>query len=549
MPACKVGCCPDDICACTNDCECLLSKDIDIGEGDGLESPLLIEEHEFKGIPENVRLKICPCRTKEELADFVKPIETRLLAHETENDPGPIEKQEQSSDSDTETSNSDTETVDNCCQTGVGGKDKAEHTSTHAPHCHKDESCNDGSCTESAEREITDGETNANCCADDNSLEECDNPPENTKHHHYTAPESCCKDDSCRGEEDKDDKCCGVKSSKCEPHVHVEQPKENCCNAKDCDAVKSTAANHKRFKSSQGNCCETEGCGGNNPCEETHKHSHPEDLCCGEKSGGGDCCSGNEYPSCCDDESCKSSKNASQKKVLPRKHSLPTNNSSNPNSPTKIAKVPNFGVNPNFSFDTSPMPYRKTKRSQSLAEARLGSLLSLRRPSCFQLSFQELRSGTLPDPHRGHHHHHAHEYHHHHGDHHNHSDHHHGDHHNHSDHHHHGNHDDTHHHGNGFCCEAKDDSFPNSKSCCEDRNCGEQSPSSNEELKPLMKNEGSKVDVSKMVLRTTKLRVQNLCCPKEAKIVQTELHKLEVCFIIINVLLSVSYFIRVRCLL
>ena len=507
MPACKVGCCPVDECDCSIDCECVLSKDTDISEGVELESPFLIGEHEFKGIAENVRLKICLCRTKEELADYVKPIETRLHAHETENELGPPEKQEQSN----------TETVDNCCQTGLDGEEKGEHTSTYALCGQKDECCDDDSCTKSAERENTLGETNTNCCADDNCQEKCDNPLENTKHHHHTAPESCCEDDSCREEEGKE--CCGVKSSKCEAHVHVERPKENCSNDKDCGTQESTAENHK---STQGNCCETKGSGGNTPCEETNKHSHTENSCCGEKSGGGDSYSGKEQPSCCDERRCKSSKNASQNKVLPRTFSLPTNNSSNPNSPTKFPKVPNIEVNPNFKFETSPTPYRKTKRSQSLAEARLGSLLSLRRPSCFQLSFQELRAGTLPDPHRGHLHHHDHEYHHH-GNHHNQSDHHH----NHSDHHHHGNHDDTHHHGNGSCCQAKDDRSPDSKSCCEDPNCGEQSPSSNEELEPLMKNEGPKVDVSEMVFRTTKLRVQNLCCPKEAAIVQDELLKLE----------------------
>jgi hypothetical protein len=47
-----------------------------------------------------------------------------------------------------------------------------------------------------------------------------------------------------------------------------------------------------------------------------------------------------------------------------------------------------------------------------------------------------------------------------------------------------------------------------------------------------VKLEESKVDVSEMVVRTTKLRVQNMCCPKEAAIVHDELRKLEVCVII-----------------
>jgi hypothetical protein len=49
-----------------------------------------------------------------------------------------------------------------------------------------------------------------------------------------------------------------------------------------------------------------------------------------------------------------------------------------------------------------------------------------------------------------------------------------------------------------------------------------------------MKSEGLLVDAAEMVVRTTKLRVQNMCCPKEAQIVQEELRKFEVRMIIVE---------------
>jgi copper chaperone CopZ len=49
-------------------------------------------------------------------------------------------------------------------------------------------------------------------------------------------------------------------------------------------------------------------------------------------------------------------------------------------------------------------------------------------------------------------------------------------------------------------------------------------------VKPDEVNDG----VGELVVRTTKLRVQNMCCPKEAQIVHEELRKLEVRIIIIE---------------
>ena len=456
MPACKVGCCPDDVCNCSNDCECLLSSDADLSPGVGFENPFLIAEHNLKDLPIGTRLKICPCRTKEELTDYVKPIEARLhgdVGGGNDDDLNSLKKQDVSKNTN----------PDKCSETSVERQSsKGDHTGTHASHGHKDKSCDDVTGTKTADKDrgITHSKTNP-------SSRTCEGSTPNVETHkdsHTAAPYS--EDKSCEGE---------------------------------------------------------------SPDKETHKH-----------------------PQYCDDKGCSKNLEKASKSC----YSLPTSNATaNPNSPTRIAKAGNFEMKSNFSLDVnlSPMPYRKMRRSRSLAEARLGSLLNERRPSCFQLSYQELRDGVVPDPHRGHHHHYAHEYHHangcrhhHHGKH----DHHHGNHdhhdgnhdHHHGNHdHHHGNHDDHHdhnHHDDDYSHRHGNDPTDRN-SFCEDPSCGSQWPSSIEELKLLMKSEGSKIDVGEMVVRTTKLRVQNLCCPKEGQIVQDELRKLEVC--LLNFIFSLSF--------
>lgn len=628
MPACKVGCCPDDVCDCSNDCECLLPSDAELSPGVGFENPFLIAEHDLKGVPDDTRLKICPCRTKEELTDYVKPIEAHLHGGKTvdrgkDDDLNSPKKQDASKNTN----------PDKCSETSVEKESsKSGHTGTHASHGHKDKCCDDVTCAKTAEKDrgSTHGKTNASCCADESCQKKCDSPPENGNHHHHKAAKTCCEDKSCQGGgEPKDrhrpgkcgtDSCCDGKASE-QTHKHSksangsccgdkncektkpshEKHQDSCCSDESCEANKLNKEDHKNSccesntcgesipsgethkhshtttpccedkscdannsskkdhsASSGDSCCENKTCGESTPSEKTHQHSHTPAPCCGDKSCGGKSPAKetHKHPQCCDDKGCSKSLERASKSfhsgvtTLPRTNSLPTNSATaNPNSPTRIAKVPNFEIKSNFSFDAnlSPMPYRKTRRSQSLAEARLGSLLSERRPSCFQLSTQELRDGVLPDPHRGHDHHHAHEYHHslgcrhhHHGSH----DHHHGNHdhhhgnHDHDHHDHHDNHDDdSHHHGNDSCCQGNDSTDRNS--CCEDPTCGGESPSSIEELKPLMKSEGSKVDVGEMVVRTTKLRVQNMCCPKEAQIVHDELRKLEVC--LLNFIFSLAF--------
>lgn len=568
MPACKVGCCPDDVCDCSNDCECLLPGDADLSPGVGFENPFLIAEHNLKGEPDGNRLKICPCRTKEELTDYVKPIEARLHGDQTgekNDDLNSPKKQDVSK-------NANPDMVDKCCET-------SDHIGTHASHGHEDKCCDDGTCTKTAEKDrgSTQGKTSTGCCEDESCEKKCDSPPGNEEHH--TAAKSCCNDKSCEGEGElkighQQEKCgtgscCAGKPSK-EAHEHSKPTGESCCNDKNCEATKfrqekpkdqdsccndkSCEANKPSKKdsntSSSNSCCEDKSCGASTPSQEPHKHSRTAASCCGQKSCEVPAKETDKHPQCCEGKGSKSC----QSKTLPRTNSLPTNNvSPNPNSPTRIAKAPNFEIKSNFSFEekVSPVPYRKTRRSQSLAEARLGSLLNERRPSCFQLSTQELRQGLVPDPHRGHGHHHAHEYHHskscrhhHRGN----RDHHHG-----NDDHHHGDHDDgdrddhddSHHHGNDSCCQGNDSTDRNS--CCEDPKCGDESPNSIEETKPLMKSEGSKVDVGEMVVRTTKLRVQNMCCPKEGQIVHDELRKLEVC--LLNFLRSPLFVFVSTCML
>ncbi|XP_028407809.1 cadmium/zinc-transporting ATPase HMA3-like isoform X2 [Dendronephthya gigantea] len=549
MPACKVGCCPDDICDCSNDCECLLPPDF--ATGVGFENPFVISGTDLKEIPDGSRLKICPCRTKEELADYVKPIEPSFDVDDTEemskgvnkDEIDPVAKQSPK---------------DNCCQDVVCKNHSDDKNSTlashdhtgesgrHAPLGHNDRCCDDASCAKTAvkDRGSMPNKAGQNCCDDESCQKDGDcHPPDDVKHRDLTPAKSCCKDKSCGGErklekESKeccDDKNCGDKNcgaEKADNHEHPKPSGSGCCNDKSCGAEKSGEAKHGR--SSKASCCDDKSCGKTTPSEVTHKHSHPEDTCCGDKKCEKGSSSGEAHknPRCCDDKSCKES--CSEKKSkdhishiseMIRTNSLPTNSSSNPNSPAKIARAPNFEIKPNFNFEVSPAPYRKTKRSQSLAEARLGSLLNERRPSCFQLSTQELRQGLRPDPHRGHDHHRRHE--HHHDHHHRHDHHRHDHHHDHHDHH----HDDDDHHDDDSqackdsCCQGspKHDS-PNS--CCEDPTCGDAPHTSHEELKPLMKSV-SKVNIDEMVLRTTKLRVQNMCCPKEAQIVHEELKKFE----------------------
>ena len=564
MPACKVGCCPGDVCECANDCECLLPGDADLSPGVGFESPFLIAEHNLKGEPDGMRLKFCPCRTKEELAEYVKPIEARLHGDETggknDDDLNSTKKQDVSK-------NTNPDMVDKCCET-------SDYIGTHASHGHEDKCCDDGTCAETAEKDrgSTHGKTSTGCCDDESCEKECDSPPGNEEHHQHTAAKSCCKDESCQGEGELKighqqekcgtDSCCADKPSK-ETHKQPKPTGESCCNDKNCETTKSRHEKHKpqdsccrgcgdeanmsskkdNNTSSSNSCCEDKSFGESTPSQEPHRHSHTAASCCGQKSCQVPAKETYKHPQCREGKGSK----AYQSKTLPRTKSLPTNNvTSNPNSPTRIAKAPNLKIKSNFSLDeVSPAPYRKTRRSQSLAEARLGSLLSERRPSCFQLSTQGLGQGVVPDPHRGHNHHHAHEYHHQsksccHCDHGNH-DHHHGDH----DDGDRDDHDDTHRHGNDSCCQGNDSTDRNN--CCEDPKCGDQFPNSNEELKLLMKSKGSRLDVGEMIVRTTKLRVQNLCCPKEGQIVHDELCKLEVC--LLNFLRSPLFVFLSACML
>ena len=666
MPACKVGCCPDNICECT-DCECLLNEDGEFTSGSlGYENSFLFAEHDLKASPPGTRLKVCPCRTKEELTEYVKPIEPRFDDSDTEHAPSEGRKDDRK----------DT-CGDDCCRDGVCKKDrsKGDESGTHAPHSHcKEVCCDDESCTKAAaekDRGSAQGEGNADAhppghqhasaescckdktcgggglgaqqrpkkrdagsCCDDKSCGEKSSGVDTHKHskhhggsccddkscgekssgvdtHKHSSGGSCCDDKSCgvkvsgvdthkhsSGGSCCDDKSCGEKSSGVDTHKHSKHHGGSCCDDKSCGEKSSGVETHKHSKHHGGSCCDDKSCGekssgvethkhssGGSCCddkscgvkvsqEETHKHSSGGSCCddksCGDKSSGvdthkhssgGSCCDDKSCGvkvsqeethkhssggSCCDDKSCgdkshgedthkqsrSCEKSCCQEKKLPRQSSLPTRPSSNQNSPSKVSKAPNFEIRGNFNLaEQTPTPYRKTKRSQSLAEARLGSLLSERRPSCFQLSPADSHAGHLPDPHHGHHHHHAHEYHHakpgHHDDH----DHHHDDHdHHHDDHdHHHDDHD--HHHGN--CCQGSNllqvDAGGERKSCCEDASCEgrDASPSCDEDLKPLVKSDEAKLNIEEMILQTTKLRVQNMCCPKESQIVHDELRKLE----------------------
>ena len=195
---------------------------------------------------------------------------------------------------------------------------------------------------------------------------------------------------------------------------------------------------------------------------------------------------------------------------------------------------------------------------------------SERRPSCSQRLHFESGGGKKDhdepgnhlDPSQDPHYHHYKDYHHHHGN----RDPH-GPHRHHDDHRHHGsahnsnghnhcddhNHDDDNHrdndhpHGNDQhhnndhvdnaissnrlsncsshgCCKSS----CGDQNCCEDFDCKVQdlSANSHEEMKPLVRRQFS-MDGGKSRLQTTKLRVQNMCCPKESRIVEEELAKLE----------------------
>ena len=176
--------------------------------------------------------------------------------------------------------------------------------------------------------------------------------------------------------------------------------------------------------------------------------------------------------------------------------------------------------------------------------------------------FYEKPADCNVDPHHGHQHHHKHEFHHesghHHHDDHHHDDHHHDDHHHHGEHHGHGDdqhgdddeqhHDDAHHHCDGHehggdhhhgddkcgakdCCDKGESCCDNAcarNSCCDDTDCEARNSSTraHEDLEPLVKPQVNVV-IDEARFQTTKLRVQNMCCPKESTIVQEELAKLE----------------------
>ena len=65
--------------------------------------------------------------------------------------------------------------------------------------------------------------------------------------------------------------------------------------------------------------------------------------------------------------------------------------------------------------------------------------------------------------------------------------------------------------------------------CCTDRTCGERdedfdsSLNHADDISLVMKAAKDDIIVNEAPLHTTKLRVQNICCPKEAKIIQEEL--------------------------
>ena len=549
MPACLVGCCPNNVCDCSKDCECLL-PDANFPGRFGFENPSLFPGDDDLKKEKGVSGKICPCKSKLETSDLAGHFEGRGgYARNGDNEELSCGKGK-------------------CCGGGDARED-GNHLATNGvedakpghPRVNGDESTRD-------DRENNeDDKEKGGCCGNKDCSETSESP---------VVPKTCCDKEGAPKKS-----CCSSKRGpdRCEISGDPADPKlpetgsseqqglgaKTCCDEKDGISKKSCCSPKEGSDSCADGDPPTSACSAavKGP---THKHAKAK-TCCGGKEGISKkrCSSSKKCSDPCGDSN-------SHAKTPPTHNHLESKASDEKDEDEKENRSSSkAGTKPSGKVAWSDMA---TKRRQSYPfdhkrsrgddkpygkDMSANQALYKRKQS---YPFYEKPADCNVDPHHGHQHHHKHEFHHesghHHHDDHHHDDHHHDDHHHHGEHHGHGDdqhgdddeqhHDDAHHHCDGHehggdhhhgddkcgakdCCDKGESCCDNAcarNSCCDDTDCEARNSSTraHEDLEPLVKPQVNVV-IDEARFQTTKLRVQNMCCPKESTIVQEELAKLE----------------------